>query len=681
MNRILIGSFLAGFCLPALAGVVFEVDLTKGSAAPGAVSGGTWDKGWKTTGAKDERIVFDAGGPVANGILEASFTVDELPWKHGTGKINYIGLHEEASLSQNKHRGDLFYARTGNANYRFSNVKAAGRPFDRTEHEPRVGSAEDWIADGKTVHTIKLEWRDGVPMFHDPKGRVTVFPRDVIGGDTPVDRLRYVFLGSDRFTGLTVPGLRFLRVKLTDLGSSVDSPPVEKLRVHEGGRWLTGEHGRPVFLLADTAWFLAMNLRKEEVTEYLRVRRSQRFNAITFVAMNPVMKTNAYGAAPFGLTQGRMNPAQPLTAEGYDYWDHVDFIVGQARKLGMYVILLPAWGNAMTGAHGGAVTEEIVLNRDNARAYGEWLGRRYAGESHIIWMLGGDRSAVYGDKDYRPVVRAMADGIAKGVGKSGMLTSYHPRKLHPQSSEWFHGDPWLSFNSIQHWPEDQIASIQSDWQKTPVKPTWIFEGRYEGYWKGGYKPGQWGEWQTRFQAYQTVLAGAFGHTYGHERIFGFGQEDWAGKKGWDWKNELQSPGARSMTHLARFLNSMGEKTLLSRIPDQSLIEGDQGKAERLSSDRIAAMRTADSRLAMFYSANGRSIRIRMDKFAAGPMFAWWFNPRNGKWHASGSETPEQHFFASGIASGPGSGVREFDPPGEPGEGTDWVLVLSASEGT
>ena len=66
--------------------------------------------------------------------------------------------------------------------------------------------------------------------------------------------------------------------------------------------------------------------------------------------------------------------------------------------------------------------------------------------------------------------------------------------------------------------------MASDWQRTPIKPTWLFEGRYEGYFKRGYCPEQWGEWQARLQAWQTVLAGAFGHTYGHERVFGFGRD-------------------------------------------------------------------------------------------------------------------------------------------------------------
>ncbi len=675
--------------LPALGAeprVLFDVDLTKGAAGPGVVSGGMWDGGWRTTGAKDERIVFDAGGPVANGSLEASFTIDELPWTNQQGKINYIGLHEDASLSQNKHDGDLFYARTGNVNYRFSNVKAAGRRFDRGEHEPRVGAAEDWIPDGKTVHTIKLEWRDGVPIFHDSKGHATVFPRDVVGGDTPVDRLRYAFLGSDHYTGLTVKGLRFTRVRLTDLGPQAASPPPEKLKISENGHFVVVESGRPVFLLADTAWGLVNRLSREEMEEYLRKRRSQRFNAVTFVLYTPGNpdiadgKSNRYGQAPFvsgggkvDFTQPRTTPgSDPAKAEEYDFWDHVDYTIGLTRRLGMYAIVLPCWGSAVVGDYGGQAGSNLPFDAATATSYGHWLATRYGREPHVIWMMGGDRRAVYGEHDYRPVFQAMAKGLADGGATQ--LMSYHPPKRSPQSGDWFHNDAWLSFNSNQHWPEDQLAVIARDWQATPTKPTWVFEGRYEAYWKNKYKPEDWGEWQCRQQAWQTVVGGAFGHTYGHERVFGFGED------GADWRAALDSPGARSMTHLAKLMNYFNAANMLGRQPDQALLATDEGQADRLTSDRITVSRTSNDRCVIAYTASGRPIRLHMERLVKGPLFAWWFNPRTGGWIQNGVESPNGHPFARDVQSGPGTPPREFVPPEKPNPGNDWVLILCASEG-
>ncbi len=81
------------------------------------------------------------------------------------------------------------------------------------------------------------------------------------------------------------------------------------------------------------------------------------------------------------------------------------------------------------------------------------------GKDNLLWMTGGDRSAIYdlknGLHDYREVWRAMAEGLADGANGvdnqdgqadySNILISFHPRKWAPNSSEWFHNDPWLAF--------------------------------------------------------------------------------------------------------------------------------------------------------------------------------------------------------------------------------------------
>ena len=60
------------------------------------------------------------------------------------------------------------------------------------------------------------------------------------------------------------------------------------------------------------------------------------------------------------------------------------------------------------------------------------------------------------------------------------------------------------------------------------------------------------------------------------------------------------------------------------------------------------------------------------------MDAFYFNPRNGKWHFDGNESTNRTPFAKGITSGSGAPIRKFDPPGETGDGNDWILMLLAS---
>lgn len=493
---------------------------------------------------------------------------------------------------------------------------------------------------------------------------------------------------STRPTGLTAAtmnssSLRWLRCLVVGglLAAGMAAAEPAPLRVGEQGRMLVDPVGRPVFLLADTAWSLALRLTREDAEFYLRRRQAQRFNAVTFVLFAPGRTelngslANAYGDEAFESAGGRPDPTRPRLTPGadpadaaqYDYWDHADHLVGLARRLGLYVILLPTWGSGVVGSYNGKDRTDIVFDAANAHPYGRWVAARYRDEPHLIWMLGGDRAAVEGPNDYRPVFRALAAGVREGA--PGGLISYHPRKAAPQSGAFFHADAWLAFNSVQDWPEKQIGHMTDDWVRVPAKPTWLFEGRYEGYWKNNYKSGDWGEWQVRQQAYQTVFAGAFGHTYGHERVFGFGHD------GVDWKAHLDSPGARSMTHLAALFGEYAPDELLHRVPDPDLLAGDVGQAERTTSTRSTALRSFGGRWAMVYSASGRPVRVRLDRLTPHALSARWFNPRNGHWHVDGRETPEPQSFARDLAGGAGAAPRTFTPPSS-GVGQDWVLVLS-----
>lgn len=462
------------------------------------------------------------------------------------------------------------------------------------------------------------------------------------------------------------------------------------LRASENGRFLVHKDGSGFFPIADTAWAIGWKLTRDEVDIYMQRRKEQKFNTIALIAFPSYdggkIIPNVYGDNVFKVTSGRWNPLQPITTPGenpensteYDYWDHLEYIIDTAESKGMYVVLLPAWGGCVAGDWGdGHPTSEIIFNATSAYKYAHWIGQRFKSKKNIIWMIGGDRSAVYGDRDYRSVFRAMAEGVADGVNGinqqdskadySTTLMSYHPRKWMPNSSEWFHNDPWLDFNSIQDQPKDQIIAAKLDYGLSPTKPTWLFEGGYEyrGSGKERYK-----DWQIRFQSYQTVFAGGFGITYGSMNIYHCNNG----------ATSLDEAGAMDMQHLFSLMASMSNEQFLDRIPDQSLIDGDKGGmdgSEGVRSNRLQATRGRKGDYAMIYSANGRNIRLKMDRLSAPLMNAFWFNPRNGKWRIKDCDFTNRRLFVKNIPSGPGAPIREFDPPGSVGDGNDWVLVLTA----
>lgn len=474
---------------------------------------------------------------------------------------------------------------------------------------------------------------------------------------------------------------------------------LSELRVSENHRFLVRAEGSTFFPIADTAWYIPWKLNRSEVEIYLQRRKDQKFNTIALTAFPEYAEVgaNQYGDSAFNVHNGRHNPLQPITTPGnnpenpteYDYWDHLEYIIDTSASKGMYIVLLPSWGGCVSGAYGsGRVTPELIFNATNAYQYGQWLGQRFKSKTNIIWMLGGDRSAVYGKRDYRAVFRIMAEGIADGVnginqpdGKADYTTtlmSYHPQKWAPNSSKWFHNDAWLDFNSVQDQPEDQIVATALDYGLDPIKPTWLFEGGYEKRGKD-YKA-----WQIRFQSYQTVFAGGFGVTYGNMDIYHFSDKDShlnesvATKKVAKWPSSLDDPGALDMQHLLYLMESLTREQFLDRIPDQSLINGDQGHMEGregFRSKRIQATRSRKGDYAMVYTANGRNITLNMDRLAAPRMNAFWFNPRNGKWQVKDDEFTDRKPFAENIPSGPTTPTRKFNPPGNPTDGSDWVLIL------
>jgi hypothetical protein len=484
----------------------------------------------------------------------------------------------------------------------------------------------------------------------------------------------------------------------------------ERLKVsHINPHLLETVTGNTIFLNNYTLWFLLRNGKREDIPELFDFCKKNKYNMISIMILDFADRMDSAGISVYGNfafehgTNGLPDPLKPIVTPGnnpevpgeYDFWDHLDYIVDLASANGIYISLHPAWGDWFSGSYNGEQPgDPVIFNETNAYKYGQWLGKRYKDKENVIWMNGGDRSAVYESKtsqgiievrDYRPQYRAMAEGLADGVnGKdvrdghadySNILMSFHPRKWTVNSSEWFHNDSWLTFNTIQDTPYDQFVSVAHDYNLKPVKPTWLYEGRYEG---------RITAWGIRYQAYQTVFAGAFGHTYGGQEMYKFPA---------NWREMVQLPGSLQMKHLYFIAREIWtDKQFLDRTPDQALIIGDNGETKgdgitigdgdggsapttkiNGTSDLITAMRGGDGKWALVYTANGRDLTLDLARLFSGKLNACWFNPRNGKWWAEGKESEQMVPFLKNLETGKGSYL--FEAPGTPGPDNDWVLVL------
>ncbi|RYG02727.1 MAG: DUF4038 domain-containing protein, partial [Chitinophagaceae bacterium] len=191
----------------------------------------------------------------------------------------------------------------------------------------------------------------------------------------------------------------------------------------------------------------------------------------------------------------------------------------------------------------------------------------------------------------------------------------------------------------------------------PVKPTIDGEPSYEHIPQGLHDPKEirWADYDVRRYGYWSVFAGAFGYTYGHSSIMQFYETgDPGANYGVNivWQDAINSLGAQQMKHLK---NLMLSRSFFDRLPDQSLIAGTNGdKYERV-------MATRGDNYIMAYTYTGRDFSINMDKIEGDKVKASWFDPRTGKETVLGEIVNK--------------GVQKFNPPGEPKNGNDWILIL------
>lgn len=454
----------------------------------------------------------------------------------------------------------------------------------------------------------------------------------------------------------------FLVLALTLSLSEPLSGQATRLRVDPSGRFLTTDEGLPFFYLGDTAWELFHRLNREEAGSYLRDRAEKGFSVIQAVALaelDGLNQPNAYGHLP--LIDN--DPTRPTLVNGpdNDYWDHVDWIVEEANALGLFIAMLPTWGDKWNKKWG--VGPEI-FTPENARSYGRWLGSRYR-DHDMIWVVGGDRPIE--SPVHREIVVAMARGLREGDGGAHLIT-FHPVGGQG-SAEYFHEEDWLDFNMRQNGHEvnfGRYANTRADYDRQPVKPVMDGEPVYEDH-PVSFNAGELGHTvsaDVRRALYWDVFSGAHGHTYGHHSIWQMWQPGRDPINGplMPWYEAIHQPGSRQMGLGRRLIES---RPFLTRIPDDSVIVPHQVPTAVPGAGRyrLAATRDTNGTYAMVYTPSGRPFSVRMDVIRGEEVTAWWFNPRTGE--------------AAEIGRFTNHGVRRFVPPA-PGELLDWVLVLDDS---
>jgi hypothetical protein len=327
--------------------------------------------------------------------------------------------------------------------------------------------------------------------------------------------------------------------------------------------------------------------------------------------------------------------------------------VDAARERGLFIAMLPTWGDKFNKGPWGAGPE--VFEPENAHAYGRWLGEQYRHTPNILWVLGGDR--LLETRRHFGVICQMAKGLKEGDAGAHLI-SFHPYGGQTSSTA-LHDEPWLDFNMIQSGhrrSQLNYAMIARDYLLTPPKPVLDAEPGYEHH-PESFDPanGYLDEVDVRQSAYWALLSGACGHAYGDHSIWGF-REDPFDQPGFppghfcvSWRQALGAPGAGQMRHAKALMLS---RPILSARPTPELIQN------QLKGALHIPVLAGDAFL-FAYSSQGQRIAFVENAFP-GRFSAQWFNPRSGELHAIG-------LFDRLPSKG-------FVPP-TGGRSQDWVLIL------
>lgn len=425
-------------------------------------------------------------------------------------------------------------------------------------------------------------------------------------------------------------------------------------RLAPGGRTLQRADGSPFFYLADTGWCLFHRLNQPDAEHYLQTRAAQGFTVIQAVALaehGGLHQPNANGDFALECSGDSLDPLKP----GAKYFEHVDWIIERAARLGLVTALLPTWGDKWNRAWGEGPE---IFTPQNAEKFGRWIGARYK-DQPIIWVLGGDRPVE--NERHREIIEAMSRELKAGDGGAHLQT-FHPRGG-GGSTDAFKDAPWIDFHMRQTGHarnSENWKSIGADYAQI-LRPIVDGEPGYEDHPAGfNLDNGRLDAYDARRFAYWSLFSGACGHTYGCHDIWQFFESRRSEPHRQPingaythWRAALQLPGAWQMRHARALLES---RPFFNRIPDQSLIRGQAGEGL----EHAAATRDAGGAFAMVYLASGREISIDASKLSGEKVRAWWLNPRNGVCEIAGEAAR--------------SSEMKWTPP-VTGRGLDWVLVL------
>ena len=411
--------------------------------------------------------------------------------------------------------------------------------------------------------------------------------------------------------------------------STLGAAPAYPVKVGPTGRYLVDQNGVPFLIVGDSPQAMAGRLSEADAELFFANRQARGFNTVWInLLCASYIGCNSDGSTFDGIPP--FNVPGDLTTPNEAYFARVDAILRTAASYGLLVILNPA-------ETGDWLAVLYANGEDNCRAYGQFLGQRYAGFDNILWMHGNDY------QEWGPDPDRFTTALARGI------RDVDSRHLHTVELNFFVSSstddpawqPIIDLNAAYSSYEPVYAEVLKDYNRGDV-PVFLVESGYEF---------EVSDPRTvRAQAYEALLSGATGHLYGNHYAWQFLD---------GWQDTLESPGTMQVGYFAALVQS---RPWYDLVPDQDHALVTSGVGDFGTPDYVTAARTPDGRLAIAYVPTSRTITVDLGRLGT-PATARWYDPASGTFMT----------ISDSLAN---SGVVDFTTPGTNSVGAeDWVLVL------
>ena len=415
------------------------------------------------------------------------------------------------------------------------------------------------------------------------------------------------------------------------------------LQVSANSRFLQYADGTPFFWLGDTGWLLPQSLQRGEVKGYLSTCAKNGFNVVQVQTICGVPCVNAYGQYSNISRQNPWDFSAIDRDDVYSYWNHMDYIIEEAERNGIYIAMVCIWGGLVEGG---------AMDTEGAKAYGTFLAQRYKDHPNIIWVIGGDIQGNIKQDVWDTLARTI-----KSIDKRHLMT-FHPRGRHT-SAKWWAQAEWIDFHTYQsghraygqrmgnkdypipdNTEEDCWMYVDSTWAYKPIKTVLDSEPSYEDIAVGLHFPDgpRWKASDVRRYAYWDVFAGACGHTYGHNAIMQMhtpGKAVAYASTSKTWYEAQRDSGYVQMKYLKALMLSL---PYFDRVPDQKVIYSSNGTRY----DRLIATRGKDYLLVYDYTS--RDINADLSTVSGKKKDVWWMDCQSGNLTFLGTFTDGRHVF-------------------------------------